>query len=152
MKDKETLVYIKNITLLSDDVSKQAVILKEDKKAVRQLAIYVGQAEFNSIAIEKGLFKSERPFTHEFYMEILKKTPIEFERIEIFNMKNDVFYARVIFTYKDKVHTIDSRPSDALALALNRKIPIMVNAELLHAIPSEKDMKEYKSYIKRAVF
>jgi hypothetical protein len=152
MKGEEKMVAIGEISLMPGYGSTQAVVLKEDAEADRQLTMFVGQAEYAAIAKEKGLVKSERPLTHELYLNILKKILFKFQRIEIFSMREDVFYARVIFAFKGREYTVDSRPSDAVALALNRKISVMVNADLLHPAPSQQDMQEYEKFIKRAKF
>ena len=152
MKAEETMVAISDISLMSGHSSTQAIVLKESPEASRQLTMFVGSVEFAAIAKEKGLVKSERPLTHELYLGIMEKLPVEFLRVEIFSMREDTFYARVIFRLGGEDYTADSRPSDAIALSLNRKIPVMVNHDLLRPLISQEDMKEYQEFIKRAKF
>jgi bifunctional DNase/RNase len=152
MTRKEKMVAIEEISLMIGFGSTQAIVLKEDAKAARQLTMFVGQAEYTAIAKEKGLVTSDRPLTHELYLDILKTIPIEFQCIEIYSIKENVFHAKVIFQFKGREYTVDSRPSDALALALNSKIPVMVNEDLLRPVPKEKVMKEYEKYIRRVKF
>ena len=150
MKAEEKMVVIGDISLMSGRNSAQAIVLKESAEADRQLTIFVGPAEFSAIAKEKGLAKSSRPLTHELYLGIMEKLPVEFLRVEIFSLKQDTYYARVLLRFDGEEYSTDSRPSDAIALSLNRKIPVMVSKHLLRPFISQKDMKEYKQFIKRA--
>ena len=101
---------------------------------------------------EKGLLKSKRPFTHEFYLTIMDNLKIEFQRIEITHMSEDTFYAVVIFRANGAEHRIDSRPSDAIALALNRKIPIMANERLFRRELTQEEIEEYEGLVKKVNF
>ena len=150
MTAEKRMVTIGEISLMSGDDSQQAIVLKEDAEADRQLTMFLGPGEFAAIGKEKGLVQSSRPLTHELYLGLLEKLHVDFLRVEIFDMREDTFYARVIFRFRGKEHTIDSRPSDAIALALNRKIPVMVNEDLLRPLVREEDMKEYQEFIRRA--
>ena len=152
MKQTKNMVAINDISVMSDSGTQRAIVLKEEKDATRQLVMFVGESEFVSIAKEKGLVKAQRPLTHDFYMGFLEKLPITFVRVEIFTEKKGTFYARVLFRSDGKDYVSDSRPSDAIALALKTKTPVMVNEALLRPTLNPEIMKEYQIYIKRCNF
>jgi bifunctional DNase/RNase len=148
----EEMITIGEIYLNPDHSSGKMVILKETAEADRYFLMFVGDAEFAAIAKEKGLLQSKRPLTHDLYLSIMEKIQLEFLRIEITDMRENTYYASVIFRFNDAEHAIDSRPSDAVALALNRKIPIMVNEKLFRPELTEEQVKEYEQIVKTVKF
>jgi len=149
---QEEMITVGEVFLKSDARSGNMVVLKEKEDAERYFMMFVGEAEFAAIAREKGLVKPERPLTYELYLSILEKLPVEFMRIEIHEMRQETYFAKVVFRADGTEQFVDSRPSDAVALALNRKIPILVNKELFHRQLSEKEMKEYEEIVKSIKF
>ena len=89
---------------------------------------------------------------HFVYIRIIEKLQIEFNRIEISNIEEDTFYANVIFLVDGRDHSIDCRPSDAVALALNRKIPIQVNESLFRRELTKEEISEYEGIVKTVKF
>ncbi|MDH3554870.1 MAG: bifunctional nuclease family protein, partial [Deltaproteobacteria bacterium] len=75
-----------------------------------------------------------------------------FLRIEISDMVENTYYAKVFFRADGTEHFVDSRPSDAVALALNRKIPILVNKKLLRRELTPEEIKEYEEICKTVKF
>jgi bifunctional DNase/RNase len=148
----DNMIPISEVHIESDPNRGNTVVLKENAEAKRYFMMFVGDAEFAAIAKEKGLIESKRPLTHELYLGIVAKLPMEFLRIEIHDMQQDTFYAHVIFRASSEEYTIDSRPSDAVALALNRKIPILVRRDLFHRTLSQEEIKEYQGLIKSVKF
>jgi bifunctional DNase/RNase len=67
-------------------------------------------------------------------------------------MREETYYANVFMQADGEEHAIDSRPSDAVALALNRKIPIMVNQDLFRRKLSKEEIKEYEGLVKTVKF
>jgi len=151
MNDKG-MVNIGVVHIESDPNRGNMVILKEDENAERYFFMFVGDAEFAAIAKEKGLVEPRRPLTHDLYLAIMDRLDIEFKRVEIFDMRQDTYYANVVFSTKDVEHSIDSRPSDGVALALNRKIPILVNEKLFRRQLTEQEIKEYEGLVKSIKF
>ena len=149
---QEEMITVGEVFLKSDARSGNMVVLKEMEDAERYFMMFVGEAEFAAIAREKGLVKPERPLTYELYLSILETLPVEFMRIEIHEMRQETYFAKVVFRADGTEHFVDSRPSDAVALALNRRIPILVNKELFHRQLSEREMKEYEEIVKSVKF
>jgi hypothetical protein len=148
----DEMISITEVHLESDPNRGNMVVLKEDAEAERYFMMFVGDAEFAAIAKEKGLVEPKRPLTHELYLSIMDKLQLEFLRIEIHDMQQETFYAHVILRANGEEHAIDSRPSDAVALALNRKVPILVRQDLFRRKLTQEEVKEYEGLVKSVKF
>jgi len=148
----DDMIAISQIHLEADPNRGNMVVLKENAEAEQFFMMFVGDAEFTAIAKEKGLVEPKRPLTHDLYLGILEKLHLEFMRVEIYEMRQETFYARVILKADGEQHAIDSRPSDAVALALNRKMPILVNKDLFRRKLSREELKEYEGLVKSVKF
>jgi len=146
------MVSINQVHLEADPNRGNMIVLRESEEAEQFFMMFVGDAEFTAIAKEKGLVEPKRPLTHELYLKLLDTVCVELNRIEIYDMHQETFYARVIIKVDDEEHAIDSRPSDAVALALNRKIPILVNKDLFRRKLSRDELKEYEGLVKKVKF
>ncbi len=148
----EEMITIAEIHLESDPNRGNMVVLKENAEAELYFVMFVGDSEFAAIAKEKGLVEPRRPLTHDLYLSIMDRVQLEFLRVEIFDIQEDTFYAKVIFRANGVEHTIDSRPSDAVALALNRKVPILVRQDLFRRKLTQEEVKEYEELVKSVKF
>lgn len=148
----ENMISISEVHLESNPNRGNMVVLKENSQADHYFMMFVGDGEFAAIAKEKGLVEPQRPLTHDLYLGIMDKLPMEFLRIEIHDMREETYYASVVFRIKGEEHVIDCRPSDALALALNRKIPILVRQDLFRRKLTEEEIKEYEGLVKSVKF
>ena len=146
------MIGIRFVHLEADPNRGNMVILKESQEAELYFLMFVGDSEFAAIAKEKGLLEPKRPLTHELYLHIMEELQVEFLRIEIYEMREETFYANVVFRADGAEQAIDSRPSDAVALALNRKVPILVNRRLFRRQLSQEEVKEYEGFVKSVKF
>jgi bifunctional DNase/RNase len=104
-------------------------VLLTDSSGKRQLPVMIGEAEANAIALAVHGIKPDRPLTQNLLSAIIEKTGNKVDRVAIVSMREDTYYARI---YMDRGrYTIDSRPSDAIALAVNCNAPIYVATKLL---------------------
>jgi bifunctional DNase/RNase len=90
--------------------------------------------------------------THDLYLGILSRAGIQISRIEIHQMLENTYYAKVYAVIDGKEEDFDSRPSDAVALALHEKCPIMINKALLHRELTPDEVKEYEDIVKTVKF
>ncbi len=148
----DKMIPIGEVHLETDPNRGNIIVLKENAEAEHYFMMFVGDAEFTAIAREKGLVEAKRPLTHQLYLGILEKLPLEFLRVEIRDMREETFYANVVFRADGVEHTIDSRPSDGVALALNRKIPILVRQGLFRRKLTQEELKEYEGLVKTVKF
>lgn len=104
----------------------QRVVILKDKAADRYLPIWIGPAEADAIAVKLQDISVPRPLTHDLLHSVLKAMGAEVSCIVVSELKNDTFFARIVMDVDSKHLEIDSRPSDAIALAVRTKVPIFV--------------------------
>ena len=117
--------------LLMDPVSNMPVVILRDRDDGLFLPIWVGIFEANAIALEMEKVATPRPMTHDLLKNVLAELDTRVERIVITELKENTFYARIHLTRGDTSWKVDSRPSDAIALALRSKADIFVEEEVL---------------------
>lgn len=117
--------------LMMDPVTNMPVVILKDTGGKRVLPIWVGIYEANAIALEIEKVQTPRPMTHDLLRNVLFGLDAMVQKIVVTELKDDTFYARIWLRRNGNTLTIDSRPSDALALALRTDAPIYVNDEVL---------------------
>ncbi len=145
-------VEAKEVYIKTDRIQGNMVILKESEDDSLYFLMFVGDAEITAIAKEKGLVEPKRPLTHDLYLTILKDTGAVFNRIEIHEMHENTFFAKVYVNINGEEKIFDSRPSDAVALALHEKCPILVNKKLLRRELSPEEVQEFEMIVKTVRF
>ena len=109
-----------------DPSTRQPVVLLQGKRDRRPLAMAIGQFEANGIAIALQGVTPPRPLTHDLFLNVLGDLRASLKRIVVTDLRDDVFYAQLHLESAGARLTIDSRPSDAIALALRARVPILV--------------------------
>lgn len=119
------------------------VVLKEKRKH-RRIPICIGQ--FEGMAILRGLEKSPqpRPWTHDLLAATLEELGAEVKQITLTEWKENTLYAAIVVESQGATHRIDARPSDALALAVLKKVPILAGEALLGMDATAKPQKGKK--------
>lgn len=123
-----TKVEVGNIFI--DQKSGVPVVILKDTESKETLPILIAPLEASLIAIELEGKKPLRPLTHDLIVNILSELSYKVESIDVFDLKNNIYYARINLFDGNKKLKIDSRPSDAIALALRTKSPIYVEKKL----------------------
>jgi uncharacterized protein len=125
-------------------MSPQRVIILRQKDAGRYLPIWVGPAEAESITVALQEVELARPLTHDLLKNAITILDARLLRVEIVSIKEDIFYGNLVLERDGKNFNLDSRPSDAIALAVRAHAPILVSQEVLDeaAIVPEQDMQE----------
>ena len=94
--------------------------------------IFIGSLEIQSILIAREGMKLPRPMTHDLFLNMLTHVNLSIKRVEVFEIKDDTFHARLIITggvyTNEKPLILDSRPSDAFAIAVRKKSPIFLSS------------------------
>lgn len=117
--------------LMMDPVNNMPIVILRDSAGSRILPIWVGVYEANAIALEIEKVATQRPMTHDLIKTLLLGMDAGVRKVVVSELKDDVFYA-VIWVERDgKLTSIDSRPSDALAIALRLDCPIFVEDSVL---------------------
>ncbi len=107
------------------------VLILKEKNGTRRLPIVIGPFEAQAIALELDHLTPKRPITHDLTTNILKTFNINILEITIVKIQEDIFYAEITLEKDGSITRIDSRPSDAIALALRFKSPIYANKQVL---------------------
>jgi uncharacterized protein len=117
--------------LMMDPVSNMPIVLLKDVGSDTVLPIWVGVYEANAIALEIEKVNTPRPMTHDLIKNVLTGLDALVHKVVVTELKDDTFYAVIWLEREGHVVSIDSRPSDALALALRVDCPIFVEDEVL---------------------
>ncbi len=109
----------------------QRVVILKEKSADRYLPIWIGPAEADAIAVKLQGVKLDRPLAHDLLRSVVDALGAKVNSIIVCDLKNDVFYAKIILNIDGGQIDVDSRPSDALALAVRVEVPIYVEESVL---------------------
>src|SRR2546421_11313339 len=117
--------------LMMDPLSNSPIVVLKDVSGEGVLPIWVGIYEANAIALEIEKVSTPRPMTHDLIKNVLTGLDAAVHKVVVTELKDDTFYAVIWLEREGHVISIDSRPSDALALALRVDCPIFVDDEVL---------------------
>ena len=122
---------IKRLDIAQDENGNTVVVLKSDNEKI--LLISIGETEAHSIYLALNDKNYERPLTHDLIKTILDSFKYTVEKILITKLEKNIYYSVIRLSAESgkEIFHIDSRPSDAIAIALRFKAPIFVNEELL---------------------
>jgi len=112
-------------------VNYQRIVILKEKAAERYLPIWIGPAEADAIAVKIQGATVPRPLSHDLLHSVIGALGATFNSIVINDLKSDNFYAKIILNVADGQMEVDSRPSDALALAVRADAPIYVEEAVL---------------------
>ena len=102
----------------------QRVVILKEKDSDRYLPIWIGPAEADAIAVKLQDVNVPRPLTHDLLCSVIDTLGANINAIIVSELKNDTFFAKIVFSVDGKQMEVDSRPSDALALAVRADVPI----------------------------
>jgi hypothetical protein len=122
-------VSIEGMTI--DPKSKTPVIVLKSEKDGRSIPIWIGLFEATSIASSMKNMKFDRPMTHDLFKNLTSILNIKVAKVEVCDLIDDVFYARIYFVSKENTFSMDARPSDAIAIALRFDAPIYVEEKVI---------------------
>ena len=117
--------------LMMDPVTNSPIVILQDIEANTLLPIWVGIFEANAIALQIERIDTPRPMTHDLLRNILLHLDAEVEKIVVTELKENTFFAQIHLDIDGNRMTVDSRPSDAIALALRTDSPIYVTDEVI---------------------
>jgi len=110
----------------------QRVVILKEKAAERYLPIWVGPAEADAIAVKLQGVSVPRPLTHDLLYSIIAALGASINFVLLSDIKRDTFYAKIFFNAGNRKIEVDSRPSDAIAIALRAGVPIYADEAVLN--------------------
>ena len=125
-------------------MSQHRVVVLREIDGERFLPIWIGPFEADAITIELQGVEVARPLTHDLLKSLITLLGAEVQRIVINDLNNDTFYARIVLDVDGEDIEVDSRPSDAIALAVRCSVPVMVADHVMDkaSIMPEEDARE----------
>jgi bifunctional DNase/RNase len=128
--------------LALDPMSNMPIIILRDEDDKRSLPIWVGIFEANAIALELEKIATPRPMTHDLIKNILETIEARVLKVMVTDLKENTFFAVLHLQVGETEYTVDSRPSDAIALALRVAAPIYVDEDVVRKAKSIEVTKE----------
>ena len=127
-------------------MSQHRVVILKEVSGERHLPIWIGPFEAEAIAMELQGVQAKRPLPYDLLKTIIASLGARIVRIEVTELSDAVFYARIVLDVNGRPVTIDSRPSDAIALGVRAKVPILVAETVMDRagiiLSSEEDEEE----------
>jgi bifunctional DNase/RNase len=123
---------VKGVTVAPD--SDTPIVVLEDLQKGQAFPIWIGLPEARAIVMEMEKIPTPRPLTHALLKDILATLQVEVTRIVIHDIQDNTFFALLVLHQGEKTLTVDARPSDAIALALQTQAPIFVSRKVLGAV------------------
>ncbi len=126
------LLEMKVFAIAIDPFTNAPIVILKDADEVNTLPVWIGVLEAGAIASEIEKIRFSRPMPHDLMSNLLKLLGLTLQKIEIADIRDNVYYASIHISSKEKKsYTLDSRPSDAIALALRMEAPIYVDTLVL---------------------
>ncbi len=147
------MIHMKVQGLTIDPATNSPILILQELTGERTLPIWIGLLEATAIASELEKVSFSRPMTHDLTINLIKHLGRKILKVEVTDLKDNTFYAQIHLEGGEGVTTVDSRPSDAIALALRADAPILVAEEVLIAAAASpatgqpKGDKEWKDLL-----
>jgi bifunctional DNase/RNase len=124
-------------------MSQQRIVILKELESERFLPIWIGPYEAEAITLSLQEVEVQRPLTHDLLRNVLDHLGAQVLRVNITELRDEVFYARIVIQVNGSEMEIDSRPSDALALAVRVHVPVFVAEDVMDEASSvpEKDIE-----------
>jgi uncharacterized protein len=117
--------------LMVDPITNMPIVMLKDVQGTRMLPIWVGIFEANAIAMQMENVATARPMTHDLLRNVIKDLEGTVDRIVVSDLRDNTFYAVIYLSVRGESVAIDARPSDAIALALRTRAPILVEETVI---------------------
>ena len=148
MPESNSLIRMKVTGLTIDPFTNMPIIILKDFEEKMALPIWIGLIEASAIATELEKIQLARPMTHDLMRNILNELEVEVSKVEVNDLADNTFYAKIFLKYGREEIVMDARPSDAIALALRTSSPIFVDRKVMEKsrrIDLSKNLDEDKA-------
>lgn len=124
--------------LMFDPYNNAYIVILRDEDNSEMLPIWVGKSEASAISFSLESITAPRPMTHDLMRSILDAVDAKVISVVVTDLNDNTYYAKIHLMYEDSEYSIDSRPSDAIALALRTDAPIFANETVLRKQTSDE--------------
>ncbi len=145
--------------LIMDPASNTPIIILKIVEDDRTIPIWIGLLEATSIASAIQNIEFDRPMTHDLFKNFTDILNINVSKVEVNDLKDNTYYATIHFTSQEKTFTMDSRPSDAIAIAVRLHAPIYVDDKVIQkskagegiseALDKSEEGKKWAEYLEK---
>jgi bifunctional DNase/RNase len=132
----------------------ESIIFLDEINGIRLLPIWIGPFEAQAIAMKMSGYVSPRPMTHDLLYRIIIRLGVKIEKILISDIADNTYFAKIMINKNGEIIAIDSRPSDAIAIAVRAGCPIYVNEKIFESVQTltkpitEDEVKDFKEKLK----
>lgn len=148
------MIEMKVMGIALDTRSGSPIVVLHDLDNKKALPIWIGSAEASAIIRKIEKLSVTRPMTHDLVVDVVNKTNFIIDRVEINDVEEETYFATIFLVKGDEVIEIDSRPSDAIAIAMRADAPIFVTENVLidgavstDSARDEEEAEEFKDFI-----
>ena len=124
------------VAVMMDQNTQQPTVLLQGKRDKRSVALAIGLAEATGIAVPLQGVTPPRPLTHDLFLTLFGRLKVTLTRVVITDLRDDIYYAIVYLNAGGPEMQLDARPSDAIALAIRAKVPVMVEERVFEKAAS----------------
>ncbi len=124
--------------LMFDPYNNAYIVILKDEEHSEMLPIWIGKSEASAISLALENIAAPRPMTHDLMKALLDLVDAKVISVVITDLNENTYYAKIHLMYSDSEYTIDSRPSDAIALALRANAPIFASETVIRKQTSEE--------------
>lgn len=124
------------VAVMMDQNTQQPTVLLQGKRDKRSVALAIGLAEATGIAVPLQGVTPPRPLTHDLFLTLFGRLKVTLTRVVITDLRDDIYYAMVYLNAGGPEMQLDARPSDAIALAIRAKVPVMVEERVFEKAAS----------------
>ena len=148
------MIEVKVVNVAIDANTKMPVMVLKEKTGEKTLPIWIGLFEAQAIALALENVKPPRPLTHDLAKSLIEKLEGKVDKVVISDLKNNTFYAQILIKKNGESIKVDSRPSDAIALALRLNVPIFIDETVLDKVTiggkpiGEDELEEFRKKLK----
>jgi uncharacterized protein len=144
--------------LILDPDSNTPILILKSEENEQVIPIWIGLLEATAIATSLKSIRFDRPMTHDLFLNFVELTGLSVTSVEVCDIQDSTFYARIHFSSSEASFSLDSRPSDAIAIALRADVPIFVDEmvflksnkidEPIHASDDSEEGQKWAEYLK----
>jgi len=131
------MVEMKIFGLALDEQSQVPLLILKNQDETKVLPIWIGAMEAMSISVSLNKVTISRPLTHDLMLQTLETLGARITCVVVVDLQEGTYYAELHLEHEDRTYLVDSRPSDAIALAVRLNVPVYANSELLERMDKQ---------------
>ena len=147
-KDRKMLTQVNVRGLLFDPYNNAYIVILRDEHRSDTLPIWVGKSEASAISFALENVSPPRPTTHDLIKSMLDNVDAKILSAVVTDLKDNTYYATIHLWYGDSEYAVDSRPSDAIALALRAEAPIFTSEDVFRKQSPKKELEQWLENLK----